>query len=152
MLRLRQGRRRGAVRDGRGGHQLRGGLKYLAKVRHHHSARKKKRPSSRLGAERAGLAVHRFGLGQKPLPPPAAELRRGHEHRLRLPQGRGLNLSTIQTFELGYSLDSWDDLMKSRRAAGYDKKYPGENRPDRHQNRRPGQGHRPPLRPVSGPA
>ncbi|ALW86257.1 DNA primase [Hymenobacter sedentarius] len=36
---------------------------------------------------------------------------------------RGLNLSTIQTFELGYSLDSWDDLMKAAEKAGYDKKY-----------------------------
>ncbi|MBF9140062.1 DNA primase [Hymenobacter properus] len=36
---------------------------------------------------------------------------------------RGLNLSTIQTFELGYSLDAWDDLMKAAEAAGYDKKY-----------------------------
>ena len=36
---------------------------------------------------------------------------------------RGLNLSTIQTFELGYSLDSWDDLMKAGETAGYDKKY-----------------------------
>jgi DNA primase len=36
---------------------------------------------------------------------------------------RGLNLGTIQTFELGYSLDAWDDLMKAAEAAGYDKKY-----------------------------
>ncbi|HEX8330938.1 MAG TPA: DNA primase [Hymenobacter sp.] len=36
---------------------------------------------------------------------------------------RGLNLSTIQTFELGYSLDSWDDLMKTAETAGYQKKY-----------------------------
>ncbi|WP_231590592.1 DNA primase [Hymenobacter terrenus] len=36
---------------------------------------------------------------------------------------RGLNLSTIQTFELGYSLDSWDDLLKAAETAGYDKKY-----------------------------
>ena len=36
---------------------------------------------------------------------------------------RGLNLSTIQTFELGYSLDSWDDLMKAAETAGFDKKY-----------------------------
>ncbi|MBU6121991.1 DNA primase [Hymenobacter siberiensis] len=36
---------------------------------------------------------------------------------------RGLNLSTIQTFELGYSLDAWDDLMKAAETAGYDKKY-----------------------------
>ena len=36
---------------------------------------------------------------------------------------RGLNLSTIQTFELGYSLDGWDDLMKAAETAGYDKKY-----------------------------
>ncbi|MBD2767930.1 DNA primase [Hymenobacter sp. BT664] len=36
---------------------------------------------------------------------------------------RGLNLTTIQQFELGYSLDSWDDLLKAAEAAGYDKKY-----------------------------
>ena len=36
---------------------------------------------------------------------------------------RGLKLSTIQHFELGYSLDSWDDLLKSAAAAGYDQKY-----------------------------
>ena len=36
---------------------------------------------------------------------------------------RGLNLGTIQTFELGYSLDSWDDLMKAAETAGFDKKY-----------------------------
>ncbi|GAA4363409.1 DNA primase [Hymenobacter saemangeumensis] len=36
---------------------------------------------------------------------------------------RGLNLSTIQTFELGYSLDSWDDLMKAAEGAGFEKKY-----------------------------
>ncbi|MBF9239609.1 DNA primase [Hymenobacter sp. BT683] len=36
---------------------------------------------------------------------------------------RGLNLATIQQFELGYSLDSWDDLMKTAEKAGYDKKY-----------------------------
>ncbi|MBH8557183.1 DNA primase [Hymenobacter negativus] len=36
---------------------------------------------------------------------------------------RGLNLSTIQTFELGYSLDAWDDLMKAAETAGFDKKY-----------------------------
>ncbi|WP_239691579.1 DNA primase [Hymenobacter lapidarius] len=36
---------------------------------------------------------------------------------------RGLNLATIQQFELGYSLDSWDDLLKAAETAGYDKKY-----------------------------
>lgn len=36
---------------------------------------------------------------------------------------RGLNLTTIQTFELGYSLDLWDDLLKSAEAAGYQLKY-----------------------------
>ncbi|WP_426059107.1 DNA primase [Hymenobacter sp. B1770] len=36
---------------------------------------------------------------------------------------RGLNLSTIQQFELGYSLDSWDDLLKAAETAGYEKKY-----------------------------
>ncbi|MDO7876457.1 DNA primase [Hymenobacter sp. ASUV-10] len=36
---------------------------------------------------------------------------------------RGLNLSTIQIFELGYSLDAWDDLLKAATAAGYQQKY-----------------------------
>jgi len=36
---------------------------------------------------------------------------------------RGLNLATIQHFELGYSLDSWDDLLKAAETGGYDKKY-----------------------------
>ncbi|MGI4883377.1 MAG: DNA primase [Janthinobacterium lividum] len=36
---------------------------------------------------------------------------------------RGLNLATVQTFELGYSLDQWDDLLKSAAAAGYELKY-----------------------------
>ncbi|SFP92274.1 DNA primase [Hymenobacter arizonensis] len=36
---------------------------------------------------------------------------------------RGLNLTTIQQFELGYSLDSWDDLLKAAETAGYEKKY-----------------------------
>jgi DNA primase len=36
---------------------------------------------------------------------------------------RGLNLATIQTFELGYSLDQWDDLLKSAEKAGYQQKY-----------------------------
>ena len=36
---------------------------------------------------------------------------------------RGLNLTTIQTFELGYSLDQWDDLLKSASTAGYQLKY-----------------------------
>jgi len=36
---------------------------------------------------------------------------------------RGLNLTTIQTFELGYSLDQWDDLLKSAEKAGYQLKY-----------------------------
>ncbi|MGI4741166.1 MAG: DNA primase [Janthinobacterium lividum] len=36
---------------------------------------------------------------------------------------RGVNLATIQTFELGYSLDQWDDLLKSSEKAGYQLKY-----------------------------
>jgi len=36
---------------------------------------------------------------------------------------RGLTLGTIQTFELGYSLDQWDDLLKSAEKAGYQLKY-----------------------------
>ncbi|MGI4832425.1 MAG: DNA primase [Janthinobacterium lividum] len=36
---------------------------------------------------------------------------------------RGLNLATIQTFELGYSLDQWDDLLKASETAGYQLKY-----------------------------
>ncbi|MGI4867868.1 MAG: DNA primase [Janthinobacterium lividum] len=36
---------------------------------------------------------------------------------------RGLNLNTIQTFELGYSLDQWDDLLKSAEKAGHQLKY-----------------------------
>ena len=36
---------------------------------------------------------------------------------------RGLNLTTIQQFELGYSLDSFDDLLKAAVPAGYEKKY-----------------------------
>lgn len=36
---------------------------------------------------------------------------------------RGLNQNTIQTFELGYSLDLWDDLLKAAERDGYDKKY-----------------------------
>ncbi|WP_375418842.1 DNA primase [uncultured Hymenobacter sp.] len=36
---------------------------------------------------------------------------------------RGLNLTTIQQFELGYSLDQWDYLMKAAEAAGYQQKY-----------------------------
>ncbi|GAB3636295.1 DNA primase [Hymenobacter arcticus] len=36
---------------------------------------------------------------------------------------RGLNLTTIQTFELGYSLDQWDDLLKAGEKAGYQLKY-----------------------------
>ena len=60
---------------------------------------------------------------------------KGHFHRLLLNseegmsigygylKERGLNLATIQQFELGYSLDSWDDLLKAGEAGGYDKKY-----------------------------
>ena len=60
---------------------------------------------------------------------------KGHYHRLLLNseegmsigygylKERGLNLTTIQQFELGYSLDSFDDLLKAGEAAGYDKKY-----------------------------
>lgn len=36
---------------------------------------------------------------------------------------RGLNLTTIQTFELGYSLDQWDDLLKAAEKAGHQLKY-----------------------------
>lgn len=36
---------------------------------------------------------------------------------------RGLSLTTIQQFELGYSLDTWDELMKAATAAGYEQKY-----------------------------
>ena len=36
---------------------------------------------------------------------------------------RGLKLNTIQTFELGYSLDQWDDLLKAAEKAGYQLKY-----------------------------
>jgi len=36
---------------------------------------------------------------------------------------RGLNLTTIQTFELGYSLDQWDDLLKTAEKAGHQLKY-----------------------------
>ncbi|MGI4740048.1 MAG: DNA primase [Janthinobacterium lividum] len=36
---------------------------------------------------------------------------------------RGLNLTTIQTFELGYSLDQWDELLKAGEKAGYQLKY-----------------------------
>ncbi|SHJ48117.1 DNA primase [Hymenobacter daecheongensis DSM 21074] len=36
---------------------------------------------------------------------------------------RGLNQSTIQTFELGYSLDAWDDLLKSAQKEGFQAKY-----------------------------
>jgi len=36
---------------------------------------------------------------------------------------RGLNLTTIQTFELGYSLDQWDDLLKTAEKAGHQLNY-----------------------------
>ena len=36
---------------------------------------------------------------------------------------RGLNLTTIQTFELGYSLDQFEGLMKAATAAGHQLKY-----------------------------
>ena len=36
---------------------------------------------------------------------------------------RGLNQTTISTFELGYSLDQWDNLLKSATAAGFEQKY-----------------------------
>lgn len=36
---------------------------------------------------------------------------------------RGLKLNTIQTFELGYALDQWDDLLKTAEKAGYQLKY-----------------------------
>ncbi|GAA3947586.1 DNA primase [Hymenobacter algoricola] len=36
---------------------------------------------------------------------------------------RGLNQHTIQTFELGYSLDAWDDLLKAAQKEGFQAKY-----------------------------
>ncbi|QDA62183.1 DNA primase [Hymenobacter jejuensis] len=36
---------------------------------------------------------------------------------------RGLNQTTIQTFELGYSLDQWDDLLKAAQKEGFEAKY-----------------------------
>ncbi|TGE20010.1 DNA primase [Hymenobacter elongatus] len=36
---------------------------------------------------------------------------------------RGLNQTTIKTFELGYSLDQWDDLLKAAQKQGYEAKY-----------------------------
>ncbi|MCB2410141.1 DNA primase [Hymenobacter lucidus] len=36
---------------------------------------------------------------------------------------RGLNQTTIKTFELGYSLDQWDDLLKSAQKEGFEAKY-----------------------------
>ncbi|MBC8084762.1 MAG: DNA primase [Hymenobacter sp.] len=36
---------------------------------------------------------------------------------------RGLNQTTMATFELGYSLDLWDDLLKAGTQAGYELKY-----------------------------
>ncbi|OON70081.1 DNA primase [Hymenobacter sp. CRA2] len=36
---------------------------------------------------------------------------------------RGLNQQTIETFELGYSLDKWDDVLNSAQQAGFDVKY-----------------------------
>jgi len=36
---------------------------------------------------------------------------------------RGLNQQTIKTFELGYSLDQWDDLLKAAEKAGFERKY-----------------------------
>ncbi|WP_400191063.1 DNA primase [Hymenobacter sp. B81] len=36
---------------------------------------------------------------------------------------RGLNQQTIQTFELGYSLDKWDDVLNEAQKAGFDLKY-----------------------------
>ncbi|SNR31432.1 MULTISPECIES: DNA primase [Hymenobacter] len=36
---------------------------------------------------------------------------------------RGLNQATIKTFELGYSLDQWDDLLKAGEKQGYERKY-----------------------------
>ncbi|GAA4007063.1 DNA primase [Hymenobacter fastidiosus] len=36
---------------------------------------------------------------------------------------RGLNQHTIQTFELGYSLDLWDDLLKAGQKEGFQAKY-----------------------------
>ncbi|QJX48468.1 DNA primase [Hymenobacter taeanensis] len=36
---------------------------------------------------------------------------------------RGLNQATIKTFELGYSLDQWDDLLKTAEKQGHQRKY-----------------------------
>ncbi|RAK69889.1 DNA primase [Hymenobacter edaphi] len=36
---------------------------------------------------------------------------------------RGLNQQTIDTFELGYSLDKWDDVLNAAQQAGFDVKY-----------------------------
>ncbi|GAB3292483.1 DNA primase [Hymenobacter tenuis] len=36
---------------------------------------------------------------------------------------RGLNQTTIKTFELGYSLDQWDDLLKAAEKKGFERKY-----------------------------
>ncbi|WP_286130532.1 DNA primase [Solirubrum puertoriconensis] len=36
---------------------------------------------------------------------------------------RGLNQATIETFELGYSLDKWDDVLAEAQKAGFDVKY-----------------------------
>ncbi|TGE28788.1 DNA primase [Hymenobacter metallicola] len=36
---------------------------------------------------------------------------------------RGLNQTTIKTFELGYSLDQWDDLLKAAQKQGFEAKY-----------------------------
>ena len=64
-----------------------------------------------------------------------SEWAKSHYHRLLLDseegasigyaylKERGLNLTTIQHFELGYSLDQWEDLLRSATAAGYEPKY-----------------------------
>ncbi|MCC2545013.1 DNA primase [Hymenobacter sp. BT175] len=36
---------------------------------------------------------------------------------------RGLSEQTIRTFELGYSLDQWEDLLKAAEKAGYERKF-----------------------------
>ncbi|WP_345226006.1 DNA primase [Hymenobacter koreensis] len=36
---------------------------------------------------------------------------------------RGLNQATIEAFELGYSLDKWDDVLTEAQKAGFDVKY-----------------------------
>lgn len=52
-----------------------------------------------------------------------SETEEGESIGLSYLRQRGLNQQTIKTFELGYSLDQWDDLLKAAEQAGYDRKY-----------------------------